>query len=176
VASLINPKATNKMSEEKHVDYNSPEWRRRQEEFKQAYANESVMQELQFLRDQLAAKEKDIERLIKSSKDVQKARNKFYDELTNERIKSENLLKDIENVEVNAEDIVRRLNDSLTKKDNDLAAERKKNEELTQIVKELIPLAQTLADTLRYDEEYSGDEIGAKEAQQIIDKAKNLLK
>jgi chromosome segregation ATPase len=132
VASLINPKATNKMSEEKHVDYNSPEWRRRQEEFKQAYANESVMQELQFLRDQLAYADNTI--------------NKFSDRVVE-------LEKHIQQI-----------------KSNDLAAERKRTEELRESLKELLEIAEYYHDRIVT---YTQMPYSTWTSQ--INKAKNLL-
>jgi hypothetical protein len=59
---------------------------------------------------------------------------------------------------------------------NDLAAERHKVEDLKKALKDVLPIAENHASILRIDEEYSGDDMGYKESQQLIDKAKNLLK
>jgi hypothetical protein len=100
--------------------------------------------EVKSLRDQLAAKDRDIE-LYKKVAEVQ-----------NNKI-------------IEWQQFEKRVN-------NDLAAERNKVKDLKKALKDVLPIAENHASILRIDEEYSGDDMGYKESQLLIDKAKNLLK
>jgi molecular chaperone GrpE (heat shock protein) len=76
------------------------------------------------------------------------------------------------------EDKVNLLKEEITRLKAELERERDAAQQLSEYkdaIKELLPLAQTLADILRWDEEYSGDGVGCKEAQEIIDRAKKLI-
>lgn len=49
------------------------------------------------------------------------------------------------------------------------------NQQLKEALREIIPLAQNHSSELLWDEDYSGDKVGGKEAQAIVDAAKKLI-
>lgn len=66
----------------------------------------------------------------------------------------------------------------VTKKSAIISCNEFADQEVTKykaVIEKLLPLAQNHASSLRWDEEYSGDEVGGKEAQAIIDEAKQLI-